>query len=692
MASNPFFAIILMTLVISSQYSCNTSADDQDLAETRTKTENNFQYYTEQFADFRILRYEVPGFNELTLKQKQLAYYLYEAALCGRDIFYDQGFKNNLIIRKTLEAIINSGKADVSSEEGKKFMVYTKRVWFSNGIHHVYSNNKMIPECSQEWFTQQVKQCDPNQLPLNAKSVDEFIQFVIPVIFDPNVAAKKVNLDKSADLIKTSAVNIYENVSQEQVTSFYKNLAVKGDTTPPSYGLNTKLMSQNGTLIEKVWKVGGMYSPAIEKIVSWLTKASAVAENPHQQNVINLLIDYYKTGDLKKFDQYSIEWVKDTSVVDFVNGFIEVYHDPLGYKGSWEAYVSLKDMEATKRIHAISSQAQWFEDNSPLLAEHKKKNVKGISAKVINVVVEAGDLAPLTAIGINLPNAEWIREQHGSKSVTINNITHAYAEDGKNSGVVEEFYYNDTIKTRLKKFGSITDNLHTDMHEVIGHASGQINPGTGTFNETLKNYANTLEEARADLVALYYMIDPKLVEIGVMPTAEAGLSEYDRYINNGMMIQLTRLPANEHQLEEAHMRNRQMIAGWCYENGIKDNVIEKVSRDGKTYFVVRDYKKLGDLFGQLLREVQRVKSEGDYNAGSALVENYGVKVDPTLHKEVLERYQKLNISPYKGFIQPKLVPVMNGSEITDVRLEYPDDFTKQMLEYSKNYSLLPDIN
>jgi dipeptidyl-peptidase-3 len=550
----------------------------------------------------------------------------------------------------------------------------------------------MMPEFSQEWFTQQVRQCDPNQLPLTGKSFEEFTQLITPVIFDPKVAPKKVNLDKSSDLIKTSAVNIYENVSQEQVTSFYKDLAVKGDATPPSYGLNTKLMSENGTLVEKTWKVGGMYSPAIEKIVSWLTKASAVAENPHQQNVINLLIEYYKTGDLRKFDQYSIEWVKDTSVVDFVNGFIEVYHDPLGYKGSWEAYVSLKDMEATKRIHAISSQAQWFEDNSPLLAEHKKKNVKGISAKVINVVVEAGDLAPLTAIGINLPNAEWIREQHGSKSVTINNITKAYAEDGKSSGVVEEFYYNDTIKTRLKKFGSITDNLHTDMHEVIGHASGQINPGTGTFNETLKNYANTLEEARADLVALYYMIDPKLVEIGVMPTAEAGLSEYDRYINNGMMVQLTRLPANENQLEEAHMRNRQLIAAWCYEKGIKENVIEKVTKDGKTYFVVRDYKKLRDLFGQLLREVQRIKSEGDYNAGSALVENYGVRVDPALHKEVLERYQKLNISPYKGFIQPKLVPVMNGSEITDVKLEYPDDFTKQMMEYSKNYSFLPTKN
>ncbi|HUM47080.1 MAG TPA: hypothetical protein PLD84_09135 [Chitinophagales bacterium] len=675
------------------QYSFTSNADDIQPVEPATAPGNNFKYYSEQFADFRILRYDVPGFDQLSLKQKQLAYYLYEATLAGRDIFYDQGYKYNLTVRRTLDAIVSSGRTDLKSADGEKYMTYVKRVWFSNGIHHVYSNNKMIPEFSQTWFAAQVKMCDPAQLPLSkGQSVDDFIAFISPIIFDPAVAPKRVNLDKEADLITSSTVNFYENITQNEVTSYYTGMNKKEDATPPSYGLNSKLMKVNGKIKEKTWKVGGMYSPAIEKIVFWLKKAATVAESPHQQNMINLLIAYYKTGDLKKFDEYSIEWVKDTSVVDFVNGFIEMYHDPLGYKATWEAYVSLKDIEATKRIKAIGDQAQWFEDNSPLMPAHKKDTVKGISAKVINVVVEAGDLAPLTAIGINLPNAEWIREDFGSKSVTIGNITHAYAEDGKTSGVLEEFYYNDTIKNRLKEFGSITDNLHTDMHEVIGHASGKLNAGIGTFNETLKNYANTLEEARADLVALYYMIDPKLVEIGVMPTADAGKSEYDRYIANGLMIQLTRLPENENQLEESHMRNRQMIAAWAYENGKKENVIEKVSKDGKTYFVVRDYNKLRTLFGQLLREVQRIKSEGDYTAGSALVETYGVKVDPSLHKEVLERYKRLKIAPYKGFIQPKMVPVMNGDQIVDVKLEYPDDFSKQMLEYGKNYSTLPNVN
>lgn len=688
------FIFIIMTAIISAQLSCTQTSEQKENTGSSPSATDQFNYYSEQFADFRILRYEVPGFGQLSLQQKQLAYYLYEAALAGRDIMYDQGYKYNLVVRRTLEAIMNSGKSDLTGDEGEKFKRYTKRVWFSNGIHHVYSNNKMLPEFTGDWFAAQVKACDPAELPLaEGQSVDDFLTFVTPLIFDPAVAPKRVNLDKSTDLIKSSAVNFYENVSQDEVTNFYKNMGDKNDSTPPSYGLNSKLIKKaDGKLVEKTWKVGGMYDAAIEKIVYWLSKAATVAESPHQQKVINLLIAYYQTGDLKKFDEYSIEWVKDTSVVDFVNGFIEVYHDPLGYKATWEAYVSLKDIEATKRIKAIGDQAQWFEDNSPLMPEHKKKNVKGISAKVINVAVESGALAPLTAIGINLPNAEWIRELEGSKSVTIGNITHAYAEDGKTSGILEEFYHDDAVKKRLKEFGSLTDNLHTDMHEVIGHASGQLNPGIHSFNETLKNYANTLEEGRADLVALYYMIDPKLVEIGVMPSVDAGKAEYDRYISNGMMIQLTRLPANENQLEESHMRNRQMIAAWCYENGKKDNVIEKINEGGKTYFVVRDYDKLRALFGKLLREVQRIKSEGDYKAGSALVETYGVKVDPELHKEVLERYKKLNIAPYKGFIQPRLIPVMDGDQITDVKVEYPADFTKQMLEYGKSESFLPDIN
>ncbi|MBA3647976.1 MAG: dihydrofolate reductase [Chitinophagales bacterium] len=653
----------------------------------------DFPVFTEQFADLRVLRYQVPGFDQLSLKQKTLCYYLYEAALSGRDIFYDQLYKDNLMVRKTLEAIINSGKADTTSGDWTKFMIYTKRVWFSNGIHHHYSSNKFIPECSEVWFKEQLKKCDKSLLPvIIGQSADDFIKNIVSIIFDPKVAPKRTNLDPNSDFVQTSAVNFYEDVTQKEASDFYSKMAANKSPEPPSFGLNTKLLKESNEFQEKQWKEGGMYSPAIEKIIYWLKKAEPFAESEHQKKVIDLLIQFYQSGDLKKFDEYSIEWAKDTSVVDFVNGFIEVYHDPLGYKGSWESYVSIKDLEATKRIKAIGDQAQWFEDHSSIMPQHKKKNVKGISAKVINVLVEGGDLAPVTAIGINLPNAEWIREEYGSKSVSIDNITKAYSEDGKASGVLEEFYYSDTIKDRLTKYGALADNLHTDMHEVIGHGSGQINSGVGSFNETLKNYSNTLEEARADLVALYYIMDPKLIEIGVMPSLEVGKAEYDRQINNGLMIQLTRLPEHENQVEEAHMRNRQMIAQWVYQYGQPENVISKVMKNGKTYFVINDYSKLRDLYGQLLREVQRIKSEGDYNAGSALVENYGVKVDPALHKEVLDRYTKLGIAPYRGFIQPKLVPVMNGNSVSDVKIEYPMNFTQQMLEYGKEYSFLPVVN
>lgn len=652
-----------------------------------------FKFFTEQFADFRILRYQVPGFQQLSLRQKKLCYYLSEAALAGRDIFYDQNYKHNLAVRKTLEAIIASKQTDRSGEDWKKFEIYTKRVWFSSGIHHVYSNNKMLPECSQQWFAAQIRNCNPKSLPLQPdQNVDQFISFITPVIFDSAVAPKRVNMDAKEDLVKTSAVNFYENISQEEVTNYYKSLSRKNEESPPSYGLNSKLMKENGKIVEKTWKVGGMYSPAIEKIVSWLQKAETVAENDHQKKAIQHLIAYYQTGDLRKFDEYNLEWIQDTtSVVDFVNGFIEVYHDPLGYKGSWEAYVSIKDSIATIRIKTIGDQAQWFEDHSPIMDQHKKKNVKGISARVINVVFEAGDLAPLTAIGINLPNSDWIRKI-GSKSVTIDNISYAYKEDAKSSGVMEEFYYNDEIKNRMKQYGSLSENLHTDMHEVIGHASGQLNPGVGSLNETLKNYANTLEEARADLVALYYILDPKLVEIGVMPSIDVGKAAYDRYIQNGLMIQLTRLPSTENQLEQSHMRNRQMIAAWAYKHG-EEKVISKVVRDGKTFFVINDYNKLRTLFGQLLREVQRIKSEGDYAAGSALVETYGVKVDPQLHKEILDRYTKLNIAPYRGFIQPHLTPVSDqNGEITDVKIIYPQKFQLQMMNFGRKYSFLPAVN
>ncbi|MCS6917986.1 MAG: hypothetical protein RMK52_03890 [Chitinophagales bacterium] len=669
-------------------------ADQAGLMEEELDT-NDFAFFSEQFADFRILRYQVPGFELLTPQQKELCYYLYQAALSGRDIFWDQNYKYNLLVRKTLEAILASRSVDRKSEDFRKFQEYAKRVMFSNGIHHVYSNHKMLPEFSRTWFTAQLKACKPETLPLLPnQSLDDFIRFITPILFDPTVAAKRVNKDAGADVVATSAVNFYENVTQEEASSYYKNLYSRAAAQPPSYGLNSKLVKENGRIVEKVWRIGGMYGPAIERIVYWLEQAERVAENDNQRRVIRLLMEYYRSGDLRKFDEYAIAWLQDTtSMVDFVNGFIEVYHDPLGFKGSWEAYVSIKDLEASRRIKTISDHAAWFEQHSPIMDEHKKKDVKGISAKVINVVVEAGDLAPLTAIGINLPNAEWIREQHGSKSVTLGNITYAYSQDGQHSGVLEEFYADGHVIERLKTCGALAENLHTDLHEVLGHASGQINKGVGTFHETLKSYASTLEEARADLVALYYILDPKLVEIGVMPSLEYGKAAYDRYITNGLMVQLSRLGEKETQLEQAHMRCRQLIASWAFEQGQAEQVISRKVVNGKTFFVVNDYQKLRALFGRLLREVQRIKSEGDYEAGSRLVETYGVKIDKTLHREVLARYSKLGIAPYRGFIQPRLDPIRNDKgQIIDVKISYPKEFLPQMLYYGREYSFLPVIN
>lgn len=663
-------------------------------AETRepVEEEDNFKYLTEQFADLKIIRYKVPGFEELSAKQKELVYYLYEAALSGRDIMWDQNYKHNLKVRKTLEAVVSSYKGDKNSEEYKKFMEYAKRVWFSNGIHHHYSNYKFTPEFSKEYFAELIKNSDQQLLPLAAgKSAEDFIKEITPIVFDPNIAPTRLNQKEGVDMIKTSANNYYEGVTQKEAEAFYKKMADNDDPRPISYGLNSKLVKENGKIYEKVYKVGGLYSPAIEKIVYWLEKAVTVAENETQRAALSKLVEYYKTGDLKKFDEYNIIWVQDTSsVVDVVNGFIEDYGDPLGYKASYESIVSIKDMEATRRIEAISKNAQWFEDNSPLMPEHKKKNVQGISAKVITVVVEAGDASPSTPIGINLPNADWIRKEHGSKSVNLGNIVYAYDKAASDEFLKEFCYSEDEVKM-IKKYGSLADNLHTDMHEVIGHASGQLNPGVGTPNETLKNYAAVLEEARADLVALYYMMDKKLVDIGVMPSLEVGRVAYDDYIRNGMMTQLSRLKLGEN-IEQAHMRNRQLVASWAYEKGLNDKVIEKKVKDGKTYFTVNDYEKLRSLFGQLLKEMQRIKSEGDFNAGKNLVETYGVKVDPELHKEVLERYSKLNIAPYGGFINPKLTPVMDEGKIVDVKAEYPEDFTEQMLYYGKNYGYLPAWN
>lgn len=655
------------------------------------KANEGFKYETEKFADLRILRFQVPGFEELDLKTKKLLYFLAQAGLAGRDMIYDQNYKHNLTIRRTLEAVVEHYQGDRQSEAFNALMVYTKRVWFSNGIHHHYGMEKFEPGFSYESFAKFVNAVPKQALPTEqGESVEQLLQRLKPVMFDKSIAAKRVNLDADADLVAHSANNYYEGVTQAEVEAFYKKFP-KSDT-PPSYGLNSKLVKENGKLVEKVWKVGGMYSQAIEKVVYWLAKAAEVAENEKQKKSLNLLIKYYKTGDLKVFDDYSIAWVEDTeSDVDVINGFIEVYGDAMGYRGAFESVVQVKDPIASKRIEAISKRAQWFEDNSSIMEEHKKPDVKGITANVINAVSEAGDASPSTPIGINLPNANWIRANHGSKSVNLGNIVDAYSESSKSSGSLEEFAWNKEEVERAKKWGKLGGNLHTDMHEVIGHASGKINEGIGTPKETLKNYSSTLEEARADLVALYFIMDERLVKEGVLPSLEPGKAEYDGYIRNGLMQQLKRIKLGK-DIQESHMRNRQLNAAWVYEKGLAEKVIEKKVRDGKTYFVINDYMKLKKLFGDLLREIQRIKSEGDFEAGKALVENYGVKVDQAIHKEVLARYEKLNIPAYSGFIQPKLTAVKKDGKIVDITIEYPDDFTTQMMFYSKNYSFLPNYN
>lgn len=658
----------------------------------KTNEEDNFKYQTEQFADIGILRYQVPGFDKLTIKQKELLYYLYEAALSGRDIFYDQNYKNNLLIRKTIEAIVESYNGGRESEDFQNFMVYVKRVWFSNGIHHHYSSTKIIPEITPEYFTELVKGSNKKKLPLKKEeTIDCFIKNITPLLFDPAIDGKRTNLEPNVDVIKTSAVNFYSGVTQEEVEEFYKTQMDPNDEEPISYGLNSQLIKEKGNISERLWKVGGMYSSAIEKIVYWLDKAAGVAENGHQKKIFESLAKYYRTGNLRDFDAYNILWVKDTdSEIDAVNGFIEVYSDPLGYRGAYESIVSFKDFEASQRIDAISREAQWFEDNSPILPEHKKKNVIGISARVITVVVETGESSPSTPIGINLPNANWIRKVHGSKSVNLGNIVYAYDKAAAESSL-QEFCYSQEEIERTKKHGSLTDNLHTDMHEVIGHGSGQLNEGVDTPKMSLKNYASTIEEARADLVALYYLPDQKLIDIGVIPNNEAFKAEYDKYIRNGLLLQLQRIKPGDN-IEESHMRNRQLIAKWALEHGAEDNVIEKKIRDGKTYFVINDYLKLRNLFGQLLRDIQKITSEGDFNAAKNIVEQYGVKVDADLHKEVLERYSKLNIPPYKGFINPVLIPIIEEGKVVDVKIEYPEDFTQQMLFYARTYSFLPAEN
>ena len=655
--------------------------------------EEAFQYRTEQFADLYIARYRVPGFELLPLEEKQLLYHLYKAALSGRDIYYDQNYRHNLLVRRTLEVIVNGYTGERTSVDFEEFMVYTKRFWFSNGIHHHYSSDKLMPAFSLETFGDLVRQSPADALPLTeGQTVDELVAFLTPIIFDPMVDSKKVNREPDVDQVVTSAVNFYEGVTQAEVEAFYGRMIDENDATPVSHGLNSKLIKTDGRIREKVWKVGGMYGEALEEVVAWLEKAVTVAENEGQKAALVQLIAYYRSGDLADFDAYNIAWVADKdSRIDVINGFIEVYDDPLGYHGSFESVVQLKDAAATKRIDAIGREAQWFEDNSTIMDAHKKSDVKGIIANVVNVVVEVGDASPNTPIGINLPNPDWIRKMHGSKSVSLGNITDAYVEAGKGSGFLKEFSSSEEVLERAKKWGTLAGNLHTDMHEVIGHASGQLEAGMGTPRQTLKSYASALEEARADLVALYFVMDPKLIEIGVMPSLEPAMAEYDRYMRNGLMTQLTRIAPGDN-LEQSHMRNRQMVSAWVHQQGRADNVTELLEIDGKTYVVIHDYQALRELFGQLLREVQRIKSQGDYQAGRQLIETYGVQVDRELHAEVLERYEKLGIAPYGGFINPRLTAVMKGQEIVDVEITYPDDFTAQMLEYAKDYSFLPTTN
>lgn len=650
------------------------------------------EYIVEQFADLQILRYKVPGFEELALKQKELVYYLTQAALEGRDILFDQNGKYNLRIRRMLEAVYRNYEGDKTTSDFKNMEVYLKRVWFSNGIHHHYGSEKFVPDFSQEFLRKAVLDVDSKQLPLaEGQTASQLCDELFPVIFDASVMPKRVNQADGEDLVLTSACNYYDGVTQEEAEMFYNSMKDPKDETPVSYGLNSRLVKEEGKIKEKTWKVGGLYTEAIEKIVHWLKKAENVAENDTQKAVIGKLIRFYETGSLKDFDEYAILWVKDLdSRIDFVNGFTETYGDPLGMKASWESLVNFKDLEATRRTEIISSNAQWFERNSPVDDSFKKEEVKGVSAKVITAAILAGDLYPATAIGINLPNANWIRAHHGSKSVTIGNITDAYNKAAHGNGFNEEFVYSDEEKQLIDKYGDLTGELHTDLHECLGHGSGKLLPGVDP--DALKAYGSTIEEARADLFGLYYVADPKLVELKLVPDADAYKAEYYTFLMNGLMTQLVRiLPGNE--VEEAHMRNRQLIARWVFEKASTDKAVEMIEKDGKTYVVVNDYQKVRTLFGELLAEIQRIKSTGDFNAARSLVEKYAVKVDPVLHAEVLERYKRLNLAPYKGFVNPKyeLVTDKDGN-VTDVTVSYDEGYAEQMLRYSRDYSPLPSVN
>ena len=680
---------IILFCLISCVFSC-TQTNEED-----------FQYLTEQFSDLKIIRYKVPGFENFELKQKTLIYYLSQAALSGRDIIFDQNYRHNLKVRKTLETIVANYSGDRENEDFKLFMEYTKRVWFSGGIHHHYSTKKIKAEFSSEYFINelitQTQSSEEFSFPLdeNTNKMD-LARELNTIIFDLEYDSKRVNLASNADIILNSANNYYApDITFKEASKFYKK---ETEERAPEYGLNSKLSrDSNGNLFEQTYKLGGMYSDAIEQIIYWIEKAKTVAENEDQNKSFDLLIDYYKTGDINLWDEYNIQWVKTQTDVDWINGFIEVYGDAAGRKGAYESVIQVKDMEASAKTEVINEWVQWFEDNSPIMEEHKKPNVKGVTYKVINTAMESGDASPSTPIGINLPNNNWIRTEHGSKSISLGNILSAYDGASTGGGFLDEFCYTEDEIARSKKYGSIGDKLATLLHEVVGHASGLINDGVGTPKETLLNYASTLEEARADLVALYYIITEKPVEIGLMPSIECGKAEYDSYIRNGLMLQLRRIEPGEN-IEESHMRNRQLVASWAYERGSNDNVIEKkIKTDSlglkKTFFVVNDYEKLQIIFGELLREIQRIKSEGDFIAGQNLVENYGVKVDTSLHREVLERAKKLNSAPYGGFINPKYTILNNANgEIEDILISYPNNFEKQMMEYARDYSFLNHNN
>ena len=644
----------------------------------RKTAEDGFRYTVDEFADIKIMRYRIPGWDSLTFRQKSLLYHLGEAAKYGRDILWDQNCKYNLEIRHLLEAIIEDYQGDRETEEWKKFETYAKRVFFSNGIHHHYAEDKIVPECGREYFSMLVAEAG------NTDNGEKLLN----IIYDPEIYAQRKYTDGDKDILSASAVNFYEDVTRREAERFYSAMENPDDPAPVSYGLNSRLVRKDGKIKEDTYRIGGLYGEAIEKIVEELELASGFAENEMQKECIDLLISYYRTGDLRTWDEYNIAWVRDTlSEIDFVNGFVETYNDPLGMKGTWESIVNIRDAEASKRTETISENAQWFEDNSPVDSRFKKKEVKGISAKVIDATTLGGDCFPSTPIGINLPNADWIRKEHGSKSVTIANITHAYnksAEEAPKS-TTSEFAWDEDEVALIKKYSSYTDELHTDLHECLGHGSGQLLPGVSS--NALGEYASALEEARADLFALYYMGDDKMVELGLLPDMEAYKAQYLTYIRNGICVQFSRVEPGRPNTE-AHMQNRKLISEWCYEKGLADNVIEKRTRDGKTYFIINDYVKLRGLFGELLAEIQRIKSEGDYEAGKALIERYAIHIDPALHKEVRERYASLGLKPYGGFVNPEIVPVIENGETVDYRVEYTDDFLGQMLEYGKKYRTL----